>query len=64
MKVILDILNDFEIRNKLSYMIIDNVRINNTLINAIATFLNDKEILYNAKYRRLRYNNHVINLTI
>lgn len=57
-------LNDFEIRNKLDYMIINNVRINNTLINAIATFLNNKEVLYNAEYRRLRCNNHVINLTI
>ena len=57
-------LNDFEIRNKLSYMIINNVRINNTLINAIATSLNNEEVLYNATYRRLRCNNHVINLTI
>ena len=40
------------------------MRINNTLINAIATFLNNKEVLYNAKHQRLRCNNHVINLTI
>ena len=42
----------------------NNMKINNTLINAIATSLNNKEILYNATHRRLRYNNHVINLTI
>ena len=34
-------------------MIINNVKINNTLINAIATSLNNKEILYNTIYRRL-----------
>ena len=45
-------------------MIINNIRINNTLINAITTSLNNKEVLYNTTYRRLRYNNHVINLII
>ena len=45
-------------------MIINNVRINNILITAITTSLNNKEVLYNIRYRRLRYNNHVINLTI
>ena len=42
----------------------DNVGSNNTLINTIATSLNDKGVLYNTNYRRLRYNNHVINLAI
>ena len=45
-------------------MVMDNVGSNNTLINAIATSLNDKEVLYNTNYRRLRYNNHVINLAV
>ena len=48
MGVVLDVLNDFEIRNKLSYMVMNNVGINNTLINAVATSLNNKEVLYNA----------------
>ena len=45
-------------------MIINNVKSNNILIDAIATSLNNKEVLYNTKHRRLRYNDHVINLTI
>ena len=40
------------------------MRSNNTLINIIATFLNDKEVLYNINYRRLRCNGYVINLAI
>ena len=42
----------------------DNVGSNNTLINTIATSLNDKGVLYNTNYLRLRYNNHVNNLAI
>ena len=57
-------LNNYGIRNKLGYMVINNVRSNNTLINAVTASLNNKGVLYNTSYRRLRYNNHVINLTI
>ena len=46
--IILDIFNDFEIRNKLSYMIINNTISNNNLINAIAITLHKKGIFYNA----------------
>lgn len=63
-RVVLDVLNDFEIRNKLGYMVMDNVGINDTLINAIATSLNDEGVLYNAEHRRLRCNGHVINLAV
>lgn len=62
--VVRDVLNDFEIRHKLGYMVMDNVGINDTLINAIDTSLNDEEVLYNAEHRRLRCNDHVINLTV
>ena len=61
---ILAMLDDFEIRNKLSYMIINNIDFNNRLIAIIATTLNKEEVFYNIKQRRLRYNNHVINLAI
>ena len=57
-------LNDYEIRNKLRYLIINNVDINNTLIKYIVNTLSKKRVFYNAKYRRLRYNKHVINLAI
>ena len=57
-------LNDYGIRNKLGYMVIDNVGSNNTLINTVTTSLNNKEVLYNASYQRLRYNSYVINLAV
>ena len=63
-EVVLDVLNNYRIHNKLGYMVIDNVGSNDTLINAIATSLNNEGVLYNTSYRRLRYNNHVINLAI
>ena len=52
-RVILDMLNDFEIRNKLGYMVINNVGSNNTLISTITTLLNNEGVLYNTKERRL-----------
>ena len=63
-EVVLDVLNDYGIRNKLDYMVIDNVGSNNTLINTITASLNNEGVLYNTSHRRLRYNNHVINLAI
>lgn len=62
--VVLDVLNDYEIRNKLGYMIMDNVGFNDTLITTLATSLNDEGVLYNAIQRRLRCNGHVINLAV
>ena len=57
-------LNDYEIRNELGYMVMDNVGSNDTLITTIDTSLNDKEVSYNAIQRRLRCNDHVINLAV
>ena len=62
--VVLDVLNDYEIRNKLGYMVMDNVGSNDTLITIVGTSLNDKGVSYNAIQRRLRCNGHVINLTV
>ena len=45
-------------------MVMDNVRSNDTLITTIATLLNDEGVLYNAVQRRLRCNDHVINLAV
>ena len=62
--IILDMLDDFGIRNKLGYMIMDNAASNNNLIDAIATALHEERVFYNARQRRLRCNDHVINLAI
>lgn len=62
--IILDILDNFEIRNKLSYIIINNATSNNNLINVITITLYKKRVFYNTYQRRLKCNNHVINLAI
>ena len=62
--IVLDILNDYEIRNKLGYMVMDNAHSNDSLITAIAASLSDEGVLYNAEQRRLRCNGHVINLAV
>ena len=46
---ILDILDDFGIRNKLGYMIMNNIDFNNRLIATIATALNKEEVFYDIK---------------
>lgn len=56
--------NDYDIRNKLKYIIINNVDINNTLIKTITNVLREKKMLYNSLQRRLRCNNYIINLKI
>ena len=62
--VVLDELNDYEIRNKLGYMVMDNVGSNDNLITIIGTSLNHEGVSYNAIQRRLRCNGHVINLAV
>ena len=46
--IVLEILNDFGIRNKLGYMVMDNVGSNDSLIKAIATSLNEEGVPYDA----------------
>lgn len=62
--IILNMLNDYKIRNKLDYIIINNIYSNNTFINVIAVFLKNKRVAYNAYKRRHKCNDHVINLTV
>ena len=61
---VLVVLEDFGIRNKLGYMIMDNASFNDQLIVTIVTALNEKGVFYNAQQRRLRYNKHVLNLAV
>ena len=62
--VVLDVLNDFEIHNKLSYLVMNNAIFNNVLTKTISNALREKGVLYNTNQRRLRYIDHVINLAI
>ena len=41
-------LNNYEIRNKLRYIIINNVNLNNIFIKIIVDILRKKEILYDS----------------
>ena len=45
--VILDILNDFGIRNKLDYLVINNAVSNNVLTKIISNILREEGVLYN-----------------
>ena len=47
--IVFDMLDNFEIRNKLDYMIINNIISNNNLINAIITTLHKKKVFYNTR---------------
>lgn len=62
--VVLNVLDDYGIRNKLGYMVMDNVSSNDTLIAAVASSLNDQGVSYDPIQRRLRCNGHVINLAV
>lgn len=62
--VVLDVLDNFEMRNKLGYLVMDNAGTNDTLIEHIADALQQVGVLYDANQRRLRCNDHVINLTV
>ena len=61
---VLVVLEDFGIRNKLGYMVMDNAGSNNQLIAAVATALNEEGVFYDAQQRRLRCNGHVLNLAV
>ena len=62
--IILNVLNDYEICNKMGYMVIDNAPSNDTLIKAIITSLRGEGVTYNAQERRHRCNDYVINLAV
>ena len=61
--LVLSTLNDFEIRNRLGYFIMDYVSSNNKLINTIANNFRRERISYDAVQRCLQCNGHVINLS-
>ena len=62
--VVLDVLNDFGIRNKLGYFVMDNAASNDALTEVISNTLREEGVLYNLNQRRLRCIGHVINLAV
>ena len=61
---VLRVVDDFGIRGKLGYFVMDNVTANDILVDYIADSLYKSNIAYNPKQRRLRCNSHVINLMV
>ena len=53
MAIVLDVLNDYGIGNKLSYMVSDNAGTNDTLIEIIADGLHEERVFYNVKQQCL-----------
>ena len=61
---VLDVLNDFGIRNKLGYLVMDNAASNDVLTEIISDTLRQEGVLYSPEQRRLRCMGHVINLAV
>lgn len=61
---VLEALDNFQIRGKLGYFVMDNAASNNHLINAVANSLEADNIAYDPVQRRLGCNGHVINLVV
>jgi hypothetical protein len=54
------VIKEYGLKHKIGYFTLNNAYNNNTMLQAlIKAFPN-----FNAKQRRLRYNNHIINLTV
>ena len=47
MIIILNMLNNYEIRNKINYIIMNNAYFNDTFIEIIIVFLRDERVTYN-----------------
>ena len=63
--IILNVFDDYEIRNKLDYFVDDNANINDIMLRAISnTFRIKHEMNYDSIEHRLRCLNHVINLSV
>lgn len=61
---ILDVLNSYQIQNKLDYFVLDNVNSNDTLVDVVVNNLQAEGISYNAKQHKLCCNGHIINLAV
>lgn len=63
-QIVLSVLDDFGIRGKLGYFVMDNVTSNDILMDEVAFALQEHGIYYNPGERRLRCNGHIINLSV
>ena len=63
-KLVLEVLEDFQILGKLGYFVMDNATVNDTMMGFIADRLREEGIQYNPDHRRLRCLGHVINLAV
>ena len=64
-KIIIEVLDDYNIRNKLNYFVINNFESNDIMLRYIFYVFKQKyNIDYNLMKYRLRYMSYVINLTI
>jgi len=64
-RMILDIIDEYQIRNKIGYFMMDNVTSNDTFLHCLSQELQDTDnIKYDAELHRLRCNGHIINLAV
>ena len=63
--IVLQTLNEYEIRDKLDYFVMNNAKNNDTMMKTISrTLQKQHDIDYDSTKHRLRCINHIINLTI
>ena len=62
--MIIKVLDNFKIRNRLGYFVGDNATVNDKILRLIADALNKEGVNYNPDHRRLRCLGHVINLAV
>ena len=62
--IVLNVFNKYEIRNKLKYIISNNISFNKIFIKYLVDILYKKDMFYNVEQKRLRCNNYIINLII
>ena len=61
---VLRVIDDFQIRGKLGYFVMDNATTNDVLIERVAESLQESNIAYDGDTHRLRCNGHIINLVV
>ena len=62
--IVFQTLNEYEIRDKLNYFVMNNAKNNDTMMKTISRiFQKQHDIDYNSMKQRLRCINHIINLT-
>ena len=63
-EILLNTLDDFRIRNKLGFLVMDNASSNDTMIRTLCAKLQLAGYVYNEEEQRLRCLGHIINLSV